>query len=780
MRIFSKFIISVAILFFFSGIYALKVEKVEVEGNIRTEISVITQPFSAKDEFSEEEIDRILKEVIDLNIFQDISVKYDEMAKVLKFKVVEFPVISEVKFSGNKKIDLDDIKEVVTVKKNELLDTAKISRNVTAIMDLYRDKGFLMAIVNADKKTDEKKRETTVEFKITEGKKSRIKKITIVGNKNLTDSFIKSNLNTQEDGLFSYFQDGGYKKQLLEEDVARVMYFYNDEGYVNVKVNKPVLTISPDKKDIYITFVVNEGLRYKIGKLSISGDPQDNGKIPDFKFTQKKGEWYKHTSLIRDVERIKAIYGDEGYPFVNIYPDRNLDDVNRMVDLDFVINKGRKCSIERIDLSGNDRSRDKVIRREMVVYEGELYSYTGQKRSEERIKRTGFYDEVKIEIKEGSAPDKVKLLVTVKERKSGTFNVGAGFSTFESFVFNAKIDQNNFLGYGQNMSLSGQISKIKRELSLSFYEPYFFDYDLSFSATFFYRYLNYDSDMYEYYADYSQNSYGFSLTFGIPFWTYFRTYFGYRLRMVDINGTTEHQMARLYRDLFTSSVELSLSVDTRNDRQFASKGIYTTGSVEVAPRFLGSDEDILKLDFNFRFYQELFWGIVFKSNLEMGYNIHLQNKSLPFSERFRLGGMYSIRGYPFYSIGPVHDGSDTDYNVPSDGTDPVSGTSPYVIGGDKKFVLNNELEIPIVKAMRLNFVAFLDVGNAWAKNENMFYINTTKFDKYDLPLGMFWSAGFGVRWVTPIAPLSFEWGFPLTPRPGDPKFQFEFNIKNSF
>lgn len=775
-----QFLILTLIIFFCSTLFSVEVESVVVEGNIRTEPSVLTSQFAKKKNFSEEEIDTILKEVVELAIFQDISVYYSKDEKRLIFKVVEFPIIKEVRFSGNSKIDLDDIKEVVTVKKNELLDTAKVSRNADNIINLYRDKGYLMATVEGSVVKNDAKKEAAIEFKINEGKKSRVRKVTIVGNRNLSESFIKSNLNTQEDGLFAYFQDGGYKKELLEEDVARIMYFYNDEGYVNVKVNKPSITISPDRKDINITFVVTEGNRYKAGDLSISGDTLDSGKHPDFKFIQKKGEWYKHTKLIRDVERLKAIYGDEGYPFVNIYPDRSLDDQNKIVNLDFVIAKGSKARVERIDITGNERSRDKVIRREMVIYEGELYNYTRQKRSEERIKRTGFYDEVKIEIKEGSAPDLVKLLVTVKERKSGTFNVGAGFSTFESFVFNAKIDQNNFLGYGQNLSLSGQASKIKREISLSFYEPYFFDYDLSFSASFYYRYLNYDSSLYEYYADYSQNSYGFSLTFGVPFWRYFRAFIGYRLRKVDISGQTEHQMNHLYRDIFTSSVEFMLSVDTRNDRMFATKGIYSIGSVEIAPKVFGSDEDILKLDFNFRFYQELFWGVVFKSNLELGYNIHLENKSLPFAERFRLGGMYSIRGYPFFSIGPKHDGTDTNYNVPTNGKDPTSSTYPYVIGGDKKFVMNNELEIPIVKQMRLNLVGFLDIGNAWAKNENMFYINTKKYDDYDLPLGLFWSAGFGIRWVTPIAPLSFEWGFPLTPRPGDPKFQFEFNIKNSF
>ncbi len=775
-----KYTVFVILLFFLTCLSGIQIENVVVEGNLRTEKSVVEKPFSLKKELSEKEIDEILKSIIELNIFQDISVYYDESTKTLKIKVVEFPIVSSVKFSGNKKLDDDDIKKVVAVRRGELLDESRIDRTVIRIMELYRDKGYLMAVVEYDLKRNEERREASVEFKITEGSKSRIKKVTITGNENLSDDFIKSNLNTREDSLFSFFGDGGYKKQHLEEDVARIMYFYSDEGYVNVKVNRPTLTISPDKKEIYVTFVVTEGLRYKIGELELLGDPLDSGEMPQFSFSQSEGDWYKHSLIIRDVERIKAIYGDEGYPFVNIYPDRVLDDENETVNLRFIVDKGHKCRIERIDIAGNNRSRDKVIRRELALFEGDLYSYTGQRRSEARVRRTGFYEEVTIEIKEGSEPDLVRLLVTVEERRSGTFNVGAGFSTFESFVFNARVDQNNFLGYGQNISVMGQVSKLKREISLSFFEPYFLDYNLSFNASFFYRYLNYDSSIWQYYADYKQNSYGFSFTFGVPFWNYFRAYAGYRLRKVDISGATEHQMSRLYRDLFTSSLEFMLSFDNRDDRMFATKGFYVLGGVELAHRYFGSDEDILKLDLNFRFYQSLFWNIVFKTNIDTAYTRHLQNESLPFSERFRLGGMFSVRGYPFFSIGPRHDGSSSKYNVPIDGRDPTSSTYPYVIGGNKKFVINNELEIPIVRQMRLNLVGFIDAGNTWAKDENMFYINEKHKDEYDLPLGLFWSAGFGIRWVTPIAPLSFEWGFPLTPRPGDPKFQFEFNIKNSF
>ena len=776
----SRFFAFLILLALFLPLRAFQVDNVEVVGNHRTEGSIVTQYFDEKRDYSEKEIDEILAKIIDVKVFEDISVYYDDAKRALIFKVLEYPIIKSVRFSGNKKIDKDDINEVLTIKKNELLDKHKIAKNVENIARLYHDKGFLMVLVDPEIVTDEKKREVSIDFKITEGGKSRVKKIVITGNEHIDENTIKEFLTTQEDGLFSFAKDGGYKKSDLEEDVAKITYLYNEEGFVNVKVAPPTVTVSPDKRDLYITYVVEEGLRYRKGEFTISGDTLDNGEMPKKKFRQKSGEWYKHSLVIRDFEDIKAIYGNEGYPFVEIYPQRTLDDEKQIIDMNFVVKKGNKCHIEQIDISGNERSRDKVIRREIVLYEGELYNYTALKRSEERIRRTGFYDEVKLDVVHGSNDHLARVNVTVVERKSGTFNVGAGFSSFESFVFNAKVDQNNFLGYGQNISLAGQISKIKREISLSFYEPYFVDSDVSFNISFFYRYLNYDHDYYEYYADYSQNSFGFNITFGIPIGDYFRFYAGYRLKKVDINGATEHQMNYLYRDIFSSSVEFMLAIDTRNDRMYASKGIYMLGGIEYVPRWLGSDEDMLKLDFNFRWYQELFLGVIFKTNIELGYNIHLQNKSLPFSERFRLGGMYSVRGYPFYSIGPNHDGRRSDYNVPTDGRDPTSSTYPYVIGGDKQFIMNNELEIPIVKAMRISLVGFVDLGNTWAKNEQLFYINSKEYDRYNLPLGVFWSAGFGLRWVTPIAPLSFEWGFPLTPRPGDPKFQFEFNIKNSF
>jgi outer membrane protein insertion porin family len=488
----------------------------------------------------------------------------------------------------------------------------------------------------------------------------------------------------------------------------------------------------------------------------------------------KKGEWYKHSYLFKDIDMIKRKYGDEGYPFVTVVPERKINSKNKTVSFIYHIQKGNKCNVGRIEIVGNKSSKDKVIRRELKLFEGELYTYSGQKISEIRLKRTGFYDEVKITLKQGKNKKLVNVLVTVKERKSGTFNVGAGYSSFDGIQFNAKIQQSNFLGYGQTISFQGQASKIRKELSFSIYEPYFMDYNISLNTSAYFRHYAYDSSYYGYYADYSQDSYGFGLIWGIPLGDYFNVYFGYKLDQVSIGGAAKKQMAFLFRDMFTSALQFMFAFDSRNDRMFPTHGIYTMISTEIDPIFMGSNENFLKLSYNFRFYHPIFWKFVYRVNFDLGWNRQLDNKELPYSERFKLGGVFSLRGYPYSSIGGEPIG------VSDNGSSPVSRLHPYIIGGDKKIVINNEIEVPLIEKMRLKFVTFLDIGNAYSENENFFYLNGKGTNKYNLPLGMFWSAGFGIRWVTGIAPLSFEWGFPLTPRPDDPKFMFEFNFKNSF
>ncbi len=769
-----KYILPILTLLFIFPLYGYRISGVEVTGNVRTEKSVVESLFSNKGDLSEKEIDEILKSIYEKRLFKQVEISYDDQKGILRVKVEEHPIIKAIRYEGEDEIDRDDIKGVVDLKINTLLDLEKVRFAQEKIEDLYREKGFLMARVKADIEKENRKNETTVVFKISEGEKSRVKKITILGNRHLDEDSIKEILNTKEESIFTIFGDSGYNRHLLEEDRTRITVFYMEEGFLNIKVNKPVVTISSDKRYIYVTFVVNEGKRYKVGKVNLVGDKLDSGEYPDFKSNLKPGDWYRHSLLYRDMESLKRFYGDEGYPFVTVSPRPMPDESTGAADIHFVIQKGQKCTVERIEIEGNDRSKDKVIRRELKLFEGELYSYTGFKRSENRVRRTGFYDEVTILPEKGTDPEKVRIKVRVKERKSGTFNVGAGYSTLENFVLNAKVEQNNFLGYGQSLSLAASRSSMRTSVNFNIFEPYFLDYELRLNLGFYNTRIDYSSTSYGYYADRKENRYGFNVMFGLPVTDNFTVSLGYRLSKSFLEGETKRQLNLLYRDLFLSTMETRVSYDRRNDRVFPTDGFYTSFTAQLSHKYLGSDDDILRMFYNFRFYKELFWDLVFRVNFNTGWKRSLGGKRLPISERDFIGGMNTVRGYPYSSIGPE------ELMVPSSGSDVASDLRPRSIGGDKNIVINNELEFPLVKEMRLKLVGFLDAGNAWNEDENYFYIDDADRNKYDLPLGLYWSYGFGLRWVTPIAPLSFEWGFPLTPRPGDPSYTFEFNIKNSF
>ncbi len=754
---------------------AVEIKQVAAEGCARTECSLLTKPFEGKSALTEGELDVILRSFYASKLYQHVELRYDLDTSLLRVVVVEQPVVSSVVIRGYDNVDLEDIEKVIDLKKNELVSLDKIRRNLQKIGDLYKEKGYLMVRTAHELTVNEKNNEAALVISIIEGERSRVRKITVSGNVFLSDDFIKERLNTQEEGLFSFFKDEAYKKELLEEDQARIMYLYNEEGFVNVRVSRPIVTISPDRKDVYINFIVTEGERYKVKTVTVAGDTLDKGEYPVYEPRLTKEKWYRHTDLIADLDALKTFYGDEGYPFVTVMPERIPNDKDKTLEVTYHVQKGKKCKVERIEMTGNDRSRDKVIRREMRLYEGELYTYSGQKHSENLIRRTGFYDEVTITLKEGSDPELVKVIVKVKERKSGTFNVGAGFSSFESFVFNARVDQNNFLGFGQTISLVSQFSAMRQEVNLSLFEPYFFDYNVFMSTSFYFVKFDYSSLDSSYYADYEDNRLGYSLIFGYPITDSLSVSGGYRIDKVWLKGGAKDQMQFMFRDMLTSSVLARLTWDSRNDRMFPTKGIYSSLGIEMSPRIFGSDDDILTLDFNFRWYQRLFWELIYKVNITAGWKKDFSGNRLPVSERYRLGGLFSVRGYPYNSIGPAEG-----LRIVDDPGDPTSSTYSYTIGGDKQVIMNNELEVPILKEMRLNLVAFLDVGNAFNEDENLFYINNKGHNKYGLPLAMFWSAGFGIRWVTPIAPLSFEWGFPITPRPGDPVYMFEFNIKNSF
>jgi outer membrane protein insertion porin family len=577
---------------------------------------------------------------------------------------------------------------------------------------------------------------------------------------------LKGAMFTREGGLLSFLtSEGNYREEVFQRDLIILQSAYYDRGFINVKIDKPQIAISPDKRYIYITIKVEEGEPHKIGKLDFSGDLLASKEKLHSLMISREGEVFNRSKLSRDIAAITDIYLDQGYANANIIPVTQVRQDELLVDLTFDIQKGRQAYIERIDIRGNTKTRDKVIRRELRVYEGELFSGTGLRRSKERVTALGFFETVEVQHKPGSDDSRVLIEVTVKEKPTGTFQVGLGFSNVENFIFTAQVAQNNVLGWGQTASLSAQVSSLRSFFQFSFFDPYFLDTNYVFSF-----------DLFRIQADYGgflRESTGGDINLGYHFFedvignvTYTREY----VRVEPSRAFNTIPLSnRLRSNGVTSSVRFSLQWDRRDNRLFPSRGHLLFGSAEFAPSFLGSSFKFARYSAYSRFYVPLFWGFVFKTNATFGLIQALDaNSPVPISELFYLGGINSIRGYPLRTISPT-------VLVPRSNA-PDALVDPFPVGGNKQAIFNFELEVPIIEKVGIKGVLFYDAGNSFATDANFF-----EDKQHHLPLGMFQSVGFGFRWFSPIGPLRFEWGIPLNRRIEiDQPVQFEFTIGNFF
>jgi outer membrane protein insertion porin family len=484
----------------------------------------------------------------------------------------------------------------------------------------------------------------------------------------------------------------------------------------------------------------------------------------------KPGEVFNRMMLGMSLFRVQDVYKDRGYAYVEVVPQTNIDTKTRIVDLVFNIQRGRKVYIERIDVSGNIKTRDKVVRRQLRIYEGELYSGTGIETSQRRVNQLGFFEKVEISESKGSGPDRIVLNIQVKERSTGAFQIGAGFSSMENFIATAQVSQENLFGRGQTLALMAQLSSLRQYFSLNFVDSYFLDTNWYFAFSVYNMQLDYFTFL--------RKATGGTLTWGYEIFDDWRLSITYTLEQVDIStGRSEGEGLRLKNleaDGITSSVQLTLMWDTRDNRLFPTNGHMFQLSVEHASPFTLSENDFTRYSGVARWYFPLFLGIVLKTNLSVGYIMSSSDQGIPIFERYMIGGIYTVRGYEPRSLGPS-------LLAPSNGWDPGSYLRTINQGGNKQLIGNLELEFPILPQANIRGVLFLDAGNAYQEGE-FFFAERSNPDtrRTETWAGLYWSTGFGFRWFSPIGPLRFEWGFPLTPRPGDKGYLFEFTIGNFF
>jgi outer membrane protein insertion porin family len=753
------------------------ISKIEVQGNRRVESDAIRAalPIKPGDTFDKRKLKDTLLAIWKMGYFNDVkldvsAVRPPGTGYQLTVLVSEKPAIHDIRLEGNEELSREDLKDTFEVKQFQILDAEGVRRTAKKMQEKYVEKGYFLAEVSW-RLDPLPNNEVDVVFVINEHAKVTVKEIRFVGNRAISTDELKGAMITQEGTFWSFLSSAGtYREDAFARDEYVLQGLYYDRGYLYVKFGKAAIELSPDRRFIFITLPIEEGDPYDITKIDVTGDLLEPKEKLLALVETKPGARFSKTILQRDLQVLADVYKDKGYAYANVTPDTDVHAENKTVDINFAFQKGNLVTIEKIEVAGNNKTRDKVIRREMRINEGDLYSGTAIRFSKARVTALGYFDSVEINSRRGSADDKMVLEITVKEKLTGTFQLGFGFTGGESFFGQAQLSQNNLFGYGHTASLSFQISSLRQLFQLSYLDPYFLDTAWTASIDL------YRSELL--FTGFDRKAIGGALTAGYEIFEDFRFFGTYTLEGVDVTptGTSALQLRNQFTAGRTSSVRFSFNYDKRDNRLFPTNGHLESASAEFATSLLGSQNLFQRYRLIERRYRPLFWGLVAKVNLSVGYirSTDPLNRPISISEKFFAGGINSIRGYTLRSISP------TKRILAS--REPDAGIIDFAVGGNKELLTNWEIEFPIVESAGIRGVVFYDAGNVFSENEDFFHSNQRPDanGRGTLPLGLFHSTGFGVRWFSPLGPLRFEVGFPLTRRPIDDAYLFEFTIGNFF
>ena len=780
-----------------------KIAGIEIAGNRRVatediRVNITTRPGMT---FDGAKIAEDIRALYRLGFFSDIKVTEadSEAGVILTFVVTEKPAVNEVRYEGNDEIDEEDITEVVDIEANKPLDIPTIHRNVQKIRDLYSEKGYFLSEINYKL---EKKGENTYDivFKIDEHAQVEVRRISFVGNHNVTDAQISRYLTTRTSGPLSVLTSSGmFTREMFERDLTIISAVYWDHGYLDVKVGTPRVELSPDRRYIFLSVPIDEGPRYKVGRVQVveydknrvEVDLLGGRRIVRSMVQTQRDTWFSRTSVMEDVNRITRYYQDKGYAHTNVNLKTPTRPDERIVDLIFEIERGPMVYFDRIDIRGNTKTKDRVIRREVLIHEGQRYSKTGVERSKARVTQLGFFETVDITESPGSADDRINVTVEVSEKHTGQFQVGMGISSIERFMLQAQVSEQNFLGHGQTLSLQIQWSGLRRIFMLNFWEPYFLNTDWTMAGSIFNTMITQ--------LDYNKISTGGDVTLGHSVGHRdLKLYLTYNLQHDSIDtdttgtgllaggrtidsGLRNAPLANLFEKGFLSSIQGKIAFDRRNNRLFPTSGSYNMLSVEWAAPYIGSDFDFTRYSLASRWYLPLFWKFVFRFNGNVGLIHSNSSKEVSVVHRYYSGGIMDLRGFYPSSIGPRLSMTPT--------TDPNEEPKMHgtIIGGNLKITFNTEIEFPILEMMNIKGVVFFDAGNSFNLEEKWCQAGSegrgiNKFTNpcNKNPIYLRTSYGFGIRWISPMGPLRFEWGWPTNRFGGEDKYMFEFTFGNFF
>ena len=734
-----------------SGI--MQIGTIQVKGNRRIEAEAVLAAIESKkgDTFDKDQLDRDLRAIYRMGYFSDVNIETEDgpNGKIITFNVTEKPVIIKISFEGNKEYKEDKLTEELGIKKYSIYNQSDVKQSINRLKEFYRKKGFYNTKIT-DKIEELPNNEASLIYVIDEGGKVYIKKIEFIGNKIFSDKALKKTMVTKEKSFFYWFTSAGIlDRNKLEYDTMKIRSFYNNNGYIGAQVGEPEIKYNEEEKGLTITIPIIEGDQYKVNNVRIEGDliKPESELLGYVKVNKEKA--FNREVMFNDIQKLKDVYADEGYAYTEIEhtePISKEDSKNHLIDVIYKIDKKKMVRIERINITGNSITRDKVIRRELKIVEGDFFSGTNLNKSTSNLYRLGYFKDLEAKTRNGSQDDLMIVDVNVKEQPTGAFSVGAGYSAFDKVFMSVSISQDNLFGRGQALNLQASMGGRTKEFNLTFTEPWLFDKPLSSSINIYNWQTQYD----EYTKDSKGGSLGFGFLLGIDDYTRGSIRYSYdNARITNIYSNAALIIQSMVGSNLKSSVTVGIGRNSTDQPWNTTKGSVNSLAAEDAGGILGGNSYFTKYTGLSEWFFPVWRSTVLMTKASVGYVVQRAGGTLPIYEKFMLGGFDSVRGYEWGDISPV---------------DPATGG---VIGGDKMWLWNLEYRYPFLQKEGVWGLVFFDTGNAFKRDDSW-------------KTGARRSVGFGIRWRSPMGPIVLEYGIKLGKRPGESSGGLEFNMGQSF
>jgi len=734
------------------------IKDIRVEGVQRVEPGTVFGylPVKVGETFTDEKGAESIRALYNTGFFKDVQIRAE--GNVLVVRVEERPAISQLEFIGIKEFDKDTLRRSlrgVGVAEARYYDKSLIDRAEQELKRQYVSRGYYAADVQTTVTPVDANR-VSVTFTVDDGPVAKIRQVNIVGNKAFKEGDLRDEMQLSTPNWLSWYTKNDlYSKQKLTADLEALRSFYLDRGYLEFAIESTQVSITPDKKDIYLTLNLHEGEQYKVSDIKLTGELLSKQAEMEKLIKLKQGDVFSSAKLSATTKAITDLLGTYGYAFATINPQPQINQKDRTVALTLVVDPGRRVYVRRVNVVGNSKTRDEVVRREMRQMEASWFDGEKLQLSQNRINRTGYFTDTNITTEDvAGTADQVDVNVNVTEKPTGSINLGVGFSSTDKVVLSAGIRQDNVFGSGTSLGLDVNTSKANRTIALTQYDPYFTTDGISRSTELYYR--TYQPLYYTGDTTYKIVQQGGNVKFGVPFSETDTVFFGigYERTTIDVSSNTPlaYQNFVTKNGRITNNIPITVgwSKDQRDSALVPTRGRYQQANLEVG--IPGGDLEYYRAYYQHQYFYPVSKSFTLAFNNEIGYGHGYGNKDFPVFKNYYAGGIGSVRGYETSTLGP-------------------RDANGIAIGGASKFVGNMEFIFPLPGSgvdRTVRLFTFFDYGNVFAEGQ-------------PYKLGeMRYSTGFGLSWLSPIGPLKISMGFPIKRKAQDQTQRFQFQIGTAF